>query len=464
MTSSINGSSSLGMYSNNGIIGSVRNSALEYNSANHQYSGVSRLNQSNSAPSPFDSSANFPLLSSANLSATGKGSSSLAYNSVASLSTNSSQQHRLVGGGEEDFSIENEDFPALPGSHHNSSKPNAVDQQQQQHGSSVLSSAGDRHGLQQQDLLNSSSQSSLFSGGGGFGHSANHSSVHSSSSIGGSELSINLSGRGGLLQPQGSALLNSSNLSQDSFSTSSTLSGPPPPPQPSQQALLHQQQQQQPGPPVNKDSKYGLSGLLDIIRYTDKVNLRIDHVDPHLIFVNILSQELNVLALGTDLTTFGLNLNAAESLYPSFLSPFSDSSSSQPEPPFSTPSCYLMHPPSLKTEHLSKFQLETLFYMFYSMPKDILQACAAQELYRREWRYHSELRLWLKPRTAQELMQSHPSVHFIYFEVGAWETRLFTTSTGRGNLAAGLLSEDEVRVKAPQPSSAPSMPLGGGPS
>lgn len=171
-----------------------------------------------------------------------------------------------------------------------------------------------------------------------------------------------------------------------------------------------------------------------------------------------------MLALGTDLTTFGLNLNAADSLYPSFTSPFSESTtSSQSEPPFNTPPCYLMHPPSLKTEHLSKFQLETLFYMFYSMPKDILQSCAAQELYRRDWRFHSELRLWLKPRSAQELMQNHPSVQFIYFEVSAWETRLFTTSAGpgRGNLAQGLLSEEEVRVKAPQPSSAPL--LAGGP-
>ena len=270
------------MYSGNGIIGNVRSSALEYNSANHQYSGsgISRLNQSSNS-TQFD---NFPLLPSANLSATaGKGSSSLAYNSVASLSTNSSQQHsqqhRLLNGGEEEFAIENEDFPALPGSHH-SSKSNAVEQQQQHASNGLsLSSAGDRHSLQQQqqqqDLLNPS-QSSLFLGGGGFGHGVSHSSVLSSSSIGGSDLSINLSGRGGLLQqPQGSALLNSSNLNQDSFSTSSTLTGPPPPPpQPSQQALLHQQQQQQSGLPVNKDSKYGLSGLLDIIRYTDKVNFR----------------------------------------------------------------------------------------------------------------------------------------------------------------------------------------------
>ena len=109
----------------------------------------------------------------------------------------------------------------------------------------------------------------------------------------------------------------------------------------------------------------------------------------------------------------------------------------------------MQHPPSLKTEHFAKFQIDTLFYMFYSMPRDILQALSAQELYRRDWRYHGELRLWFKARSPQELMQGHPGVQFLYFDVQAWDARLFT-STYRGNLAAGLLTEEEIRVKAPQ--------------
>jgi CCR4-NOT transcription complex subunit 2 len=97
---------------------------------------------------------------------------------------------------------------------------------------------------------------------------------------------------------------------------------------------------------------------------------------------------------------------------------------------------------------LTKFQIETIFYLFYSMPKDLLQACAAQELYRREWRYHGELRLWLKMRTQQELLQVQPNILFLYFDVSGWEARLFT-SQYRGNIASGLLTEEEVRVKAP---------------
>ncbi|CAE7722490.1 VIP2, partial [Symbiodinium microadriaticum] len=147
--------------------------------------------------------------------------------------------------------------------------------------------------------------------------------------------------------------------------------------------------------------------------------------------------DLNTLALGSDLTTFGLNLNATEPLYSSFSSPFMDQTASA-EPQYTTPACYHMHPPTLKAEHLSKFTLETLFYMFYAMPRDVLQATAAIELHRREWRYHSELRIWLKARSPQE-MQGQPSVQYVYFDATTWEARLFTSAV-RAPLVSGFLT------------------------
>jgi len=196
------------------------------------------------------------------------------------------------------------------------------------------------------------------------------------------------------------------------------------------------------GPPVHSDStssqvspnkqanaKYGLLGLLDVIRMADK--------------------DLNVLALGSDLAGFGLNLNSTECLYSSFTSPFSEQPSA-PEPQFSVPLCYIMHPPALKQDNVSKFQMESLFYMFYMMPRDAMQVVAAQELYRRDWKYHSDLRLWLKLRTQQELLQSHSNVPFLYFDVNSWETRLFTTSY-RGNIILGLLSEEDIKSGVNRP-------------
>jgi CCR4-NOT transcription complex subunit 2 len=111
--------------------------------------------------------------------------------------------------------------------------------------------------------------------------------------------------------------------------------------------------------PSSDADRFGLLGLLSVIRMTDP--------------------DLNILALGTDLTTLGLNLNSSECLYATFASPWADGPSTT-EPQYTLPLCYYMQPPALKTSHLSKFQLETLFYIFYAMPKDILQAYSAQEL------------------------------------------------------------------------------------
>jgi CCR4-NOT transcription complex subunit 2 len=184
-----------------------------------------------------------------------------------------------------------------------------------------------------------------------------------------------------------------------------------------------------PSPQVqSKDPKFGLLGLLDVVKMTDK--------------------DLSILSLGQDLASFGLNLNSSECLYASFTSPFAESSGTEPQ--YTVPTCYVNHPPSFKIENLTKIQIETLFYMFYSMPRDIMQAYAAQELYRREWRYHGELKLWLKQRLPQEISQSQSGVSgspYAFFDVNTWEQRPFTNAY-RGNLAAGFLADDEVRVRS----------------
>eukprot|EP01032_Pedospumella_encystans_P021293 gene21293-24163_t len=312
------------------------------------------------AGAPFDTSS-FPALGAPNPASRNTSYGNPAYGQIRA---------------EEDFTIENENFPALPGSTPSSQK---------HHGdvsSAVVGNNGRDLGLVGGGLSGGASSASQGSAStqeyaGAFGNS-----------LGSSGLNI-----GGLIGSQGSLL--------SSIASGTSTSG------------------------NTTEVRFGLAGLLDIIRMTDK--------------------DMNSLALGTDLTAFGLNLNAPESLFPTFASPFTDVALT-PDPQFHTPACYLMHPPSLKNEHLSKFQLETLFYMFYSMPRDILQAVAAQELYRREWRFHGELKVWLKPRAPHELMQSHPSVMFVFFDVAAWETRLFTQARGP-NVAAQLLPEDEVRVK-----------------
>eukprot|EP00189_Rhodosorus_marinus_P006202 CAMPEP_0113973042 /NCGR_PEP_ID=MMETSP0011_2-20120614/14019_1 /TAXON_ID=101924 /ORGANISM="Rhodosorus marinus" /LENGTH=188 /DNA_ID=CAMNT_0000990499 /DNA_START=533 /DNA_END=1098 /DNA_ORIENTATION=- /assembly_acc=CAM_ASM_000156 len=85
--------------------------------------------------------------------------------------------------------------------------------------------------------------------------------------------------------------------------------------------------------------------------------------------------DVALLSLGIDLRTLGLNLNSPEPhLHESFKSPFGDRSASQKgDPEYQIPSCYFTQPNQMQASHFSKLQLETLFYIFYSMPQDVLQ-------------------------------------------------------------------------------------------
>ena len=140
-------------------------------------------------------------------------------------------------------------------------------------------------------------------------------------------------------------------------------------------------------------NKYGLLGLLNVIRMTDP--------------------DLNTLALGTDLTTLGLNLNA-DVLYAAFDSPWSDTPSTI-QPQFTLPTCYGMKSLRPKFEHFPEFELGTLFFIFYVMTMDVSQAYAAKELHKRKWKYHKGSQTWFSIH--------QDSNRRIFFDRQTWETR-----------------------------------------
>ncbi|XP_073139462.1 probable NOT transcription complex subunit VIP2 isoform X2 [Henckelia pumila] len=150
---------------------------------------------------------------------------------------------------------------------------------------------------------------------------------------------------------------------------------------------------------------FSLLGLLKVIRMSDP--------------------DLTTLALGMDLTTLGLNLNSAENLHKTFGSPWSDEPS-KGDPEFAVPQCYYAkQPPPLSQAYFSKYQLDTLFYIFYSMPKDEAQLYSANELYNRGWFYHKEQRFWFKRVTNMEPLiktNSYERSSFICFDPNTWET------------------------------------------
>ncbi|XP_044950170.1 probable NOT transcription complex subunit VIP2 isoform X1 [Hordeum vulgare subsp. vulgare] len=150
---------------------------------------------------------------------------------------------------------------------------------------------------------------------------------------------------------------------------------------------------------------YSLLGLLGVIRMNDP--------------------DLSSLALGIDLTTLGLDLNSQDNLYKTFGSPFSNEPA-KGDPEYTTPACYVAEqPPALQPMHFQKFQTLILFYIFYSMPKDEAQICAANELYNRGWFYHKEAQQWFTRIPNMEPLLKTPTYEqgsYAFFHQGNWET------------------------------------------
>lgn len=156
-----------------------------------------------------------------------------------------------------------------------------------------------------------------------------------------------------------------------------------------------QSAEQPPLEQMNELDRFGLAGLLRMI-----------HSE---------SPDVAGLAVGQDLMTLGLDLNQPEyvfllccdvalclqnrpsrPLHTSFASPFVSSMSAVPlEQDFSLPTCYNVANIQPLQSRIPGFSDETLFYIFYSMPRDIMQELVAEELMGRKWRYHKLERCWL---------------------------------------------------------------------
>lgn len=151
--------------------------------------------------------------------------------------------------------------------------------------------------------------------------------------------------------------------------------------------------------------RFGLLGLLGVIR--------------------ISNPELSSLALGIDLMTLGLNLNSSESLHKRFASPWSEEPA-KGEPHYNIPECFNNKPPPvLNQDCFLRFRPETLFYIFYSMPKDEAQLYAANELHARGWFYHRELRLWFARVPKVELLvktNTYERGCYFCFDPNTWDT------------------------------------------
>lgn len=155
--------------------------------------------------------------------------------------------------------------------------------------------------------------------------------------------------------------------------------------------------------------QYGIVGLLAFIKAAE--------TEP----------ALTHLALGTDLTTLGLNLNSPDQLHHKFQSPFSRQPCRLQDIDYFVPSEYLTNTSirdKLAPIKLGRYGEDLLFFVFYSYPGDIMQFAAAAELYNRDWRFHKEERVWIT--RAQGLEPTRKTAHFeqgtyLFFDCKNWK-------------------------------------------
>lgn len=154
--------------------------------------------------------------------------------------------------------------------------------------------------------------------------------------------------------------------------------------------------------------QFGMVGLLTFIRAAET-----DH--------NLVS-----LALGSDLTTLGLNLNSPENLYPNFAGPWAETPCRPQDIDYHVPQEYLTNQQirgKLAPVKFDRYGEDLLFYMFYSNAGDLLQIMAASELYNRDWRYHKEERVWITRAPGMAPVEKGPNYErgtYFYFDAQNW--------------------------------------------
>lgn len=155
-------------------------------------------------------------------------------------------------------------------------------------------------------------------------------------------------------------------------------------------------------------NQFGIVGLLTFIRAAES--------DPSLVS----------LALGQDLTALGLNLNSPDNLYLTFAGPWADTPCRPQDMDYHVPPEYLINGAireKLAPLRLSRYKEDLLFYLFYCFVGDVLQIAAAAELYNREWRYHTEEKVWISQAPGMPMVEKTATYErgtYYFFDAHNW--------------------------------------------
>jgi len=201
--------------------------------------------------------------------------------------------------------------------------------------------------------------------------------------------------------------------------------------------------------------QFGMIGLLTFIRAAE--------TDPNLVS----------LALGADLTTLGLNLNSGVNLYPTFGGPWAETPCRPQDIDYHVPYEYLTNTTirdKLAPVKLNRYKDDVLFYMFYTNVGDVLQLAAAAELYNRDWRYHKEDRVWITRAPGMppsEKTAAYERGTYYFFDVNSWrkvpkEFHLaYDKLEDRPSLPTNLSGQHGGVPATPSSAGSPAPPMGG---
>lgn len=137
----------------------------------------------------------------------------------------------------------------------------------------------------------------------------------------------------------------------------------------------------------------------------------------------------NNIAKGIDFNMLGLNLasdNKSKLLCKTLASPWLETSRSEVEPIYRTPESFRISPNEVMPleDRVAQFNELTLFFIFYTKPRDILQELVSRELIRRNWRFHKELQVWLTKDTTVEPKQTSVGTEegtYVFFDPISWD-------------------------------------------
>ena len=105
----------------------------------------------------------------------------------------------------------------------------------------------------------------------------------------------------------------------------------------------------------------------------------------------------------------------------------------------------------LKPQYFGKFSNETLFYIFYYMPRDTLQLLASEELHKRKWRFNTDYAIWFSVESQGEGEKNDKitSESYTYFNPNEWKICKYVYGPLNPK---SFLSENEIFKYSKQPS------------